>query len=238
MLDRTNAHFRALVKVSLNLGADMHPELLLYREAGHTRFGLNLTRPFGQAVIGYLEWAGGNAAGLEARALADGVKTHVLPASLGMAADRTKRFSNDLAVGVSYATAIGIDLNLEYDYHQAGFSDAEWRNWFDSGADPRLAAAMWFVRGFAGAQREPVAKSCVFVRADWRNAFVPNLALTAFVDADLRDGSGLAQVTADYDVSPRWTVGALADVYFGRPRSDFGSLPKSISVLVKVSRYF
>ena len=134
---------------------------------------------------------------------------------------------------------IGINLNLEYDYHGAGFSGADWRNWFDSGgADPSLRGVLWFIRGYAADEQEPMAQSSIFLRADWRNAFVHDLALSGFVETDTRDGSGLGQVAADYYVSPQWTIGALADVYYGRPRSDFGSLPKSVSVMVKVSRYF
>jgi hypothetical protein len=83
-----------------------------------------------------------------------------------------------------------------------------------------------------------MARNSIFLRADWQDAFVRDLALTGFVDTDLHDGSGLAQFTADYYLSPTWTVGGLADIYFGKPRTDFGSLPQNAKFLLKVSRYF
>jgi hypothetical protein len=238
-LDRTNARSRFLIKTSFNLFDDVSPELLAYDEAGHAHFGANITKGFGEATIVYLEWSGGHRASLAEDAFRDGLDNGLLPVS-PIPVSATRHFANDLAVGASYATPIGINLDLEYDYHQAGFSAADWRNWFDGGrsSDPALPGELWFIRGYAGDQQEPMARNGLFLRADWQNAFVRDLMLTGFVDTDLRDGSGLAQFTADYYLSPSWTVGGLVDVYYGRPRSDFGSLPGRASVLVKLSRYF
>jgi len=236
--DRTNARWRMLAKASVDLPGGLSPEFLLYRERGGTQFGLNLTEGIGQAVVAYVEWSGGRSQGLIARALEDGAETGILTSPPPFRVDTAKAFRNDLAAGFSYATDIGVDLEFEFDYHQAGFSGADWRDWFDAGSRPPWSGEMWFIRGYAADEQEPVARNSVFLRADWRNALVHDLSLTGFVDADLRDGSGLAQFAANYDLSPRWTVGALADAYCGRARSDFGSLPKSASVLAKVSRYF
>jgi len=240
MFDRTNARGRALVKMSVDLFDDVSPELLAYAEDGRIRFGLNLTKGFGQAVVAYLEWAGGTRPSLADDAFEDGVRAGVLPSVPPLPVGARRGFSHDLAVGASYATALGITFNLEYDYHQAGFSGTDWRNWFAGGSsgDPDLPGELWFLRGYAGDQQEPVARQSLFLRADWPHAVYTNLALTGFVDTDLRDGSGLAQVTADYYLSPQWTVGGLADIYYGGRRSDFGSLPQSVNVLAKVTRYF
>jgi hypothetical protein len=240
MFDRTNAHTRALIKASFHLFGDVSPEVLTYNEAGRTRFGLNVTKGFGQAVIGYVEWSGGRRSSLADDAFIDGVRNGVLSPAPPIPVSADRSFANDLAVGATYATRIGINLDLEYDYHQAGFSSANWRTWFDGehNSDPVLPGALWFIRGYANDQQEPMARSSLFIRADWQNAFVHDLALTAFVDTDLRDGSSLVQFTADYYLSPQWTVGALSDVYLGRARSDFGSLPQTGSVLIKISRYF
>jgi len=234
--DRTNARWRMLAKASLDLPAS--PEFLIYREQGNTQFGLNLSKGVGQSVVTYVEWSGGRSQPLVARAFKDGFETGVLPWPAPMPVDGRKAFRNDLAAGFSYATDIGFDLDFEYDYHRTGLSGTDWRNWFATGGDPRFAGEMWFIRGYAADVQEPVARSSIFLRADWRNAFVRDLSLSGFVDADTRDGSGLVQFAADYDLSSRWTAGALVDVYYGRVRSDFGSLPKSASVLVKLSRYF
>jgi hypothetical protein len=83
-----------------------------------------------------------------------------------------------------------------------------------------------------------MARSSLFMSADWRNAFVRNLNITTFVDADLRDGSSTGQLAADSFLSPVCTIGGLVDFDYGRARSNFGSLPRDVSVLLKLTRYF
>ena len=99
------------------------------------------------------------------------------------------------------------------------------------------SSEVWFTRGYAADQQEPVARSAVFARAAWQNAFTKHLNLSGFAAADLRDASGLAQFSADYNVSAQWTVGLLTDVYFGARRSDFGSLPQKVNALLWMTRY-
>ncbi len=241
MLDRTNAQTRVLVKASVTLFDDVSPEFLFYNAVGRRSFGLNLTRAFGQSVVGYAEWAGGDRASLVHDAFAFGRATGTLPpTSLSIIPQSAANpFQNDLSVGTSYATESEMTFSLEYHYHQAGFSDADWRNWFGAGeaGDASARGALWYIRAYAGDRQEPLARNSLFLRASWQDAFVHDLALSAFVDADTRDGSGIAQVTADYYLSRDWTVGALIDANFGARRSDFGSLPEATGVLVKVSRY-
>lgn len=244
MLDRTNAHTRILVKASLNLPYDLSPEFLAYREAGGTRFGFDLTRAIGRSVVAYAEWSGGRRASLIHRALRFGIDTGTLapPALSPIPQNGTRAFMNDMAIGASYSSKLGITFNLEYHYHQAGFSGADWRNWFAIGTanatDPAITGTLWFIRGYAADQEEPVNRNNLFLREDWRDAFVRDLHLTSFVLLDLHDGSGLGQMTADYDLSRDWTLGGLVDVNFGSRRSEFGSLPRETSILLKVSRYF
>lgn len=56
-LDATNSVHRILCALNLEV-ADLSPELLAYLEPGQARFGLSLTRPLGESVIAYGEWAG------------------------------------------------------------------------------------------------------------------------------------------------------------------------------------
>ncbi|MGN6149885.1 MAG: hypothetical protein ACTHPD_15205 [Rhizomicrobium sp.] len=237
MLDRTNAHTRFLFKSSFHFVADVSPELLAYSEAGRTQVGVNVTKGIGDAVVAYLEWSGGKQPSLAADAMRDGIENGAFTGA-PMPVDTAKHFTNDLAIGASYATKIGINIAIEYDHHHTGFSARDWRNWFGGGHDPALPGALWFIRGYASDQQEPIARDSLFLRADWQNAFVRDLTLTGFIDADLRDGSGLFQVTADYAITPSWTVGGLVDFYYGRARSDFGSLPSQTNFLLKLSRYF
>jgi hypothetical protein len=236
MFDRTNAHARVLVKASFQLFDDVSPEILAYSEAGRTKLGVNLTKGLGQATIVYLEWSGGRRASLAYDAYRDGVDNHVLPAIPAIPVSGAEDFANDVSVGVGYTTKIGIHVDLEFKYHQAGFSATDWRQWF--GGAKGANVALWFIRGYANDQQEPMARSSLFMSADWRNAFVRNLNITTFLDADLRDGSSTGQAAADYFLSPIWTIGGLVDFDRGQPRSNFGSLPQEVSVLLKLTRYF
>ena len=237
MFDRTNAHTRALLKVSFHLLDDVSPEVLAYAEDGQMRYGLNATKAVGHAVVAYLEWSGGDRASLVQDATVDGQETGVLPPFTPIPESAMRSFQNDLALGASYATQSEVTLNLEYEYHQAGFSGADWRNWFDAGGNLAIDSELWFIRGYAADQQEPVARASVFLRADWQDAFIHNMELAGFVDTDTQDGSGFLQFSGDYYLSRSWTVGALATTTFGGRHSDFGSLPTGSAVLFKVRRY-
>ncbi len=244
MLDRTNAEDRLLLKGSYDLAEDVSPELLYYREGSASRFGANLTRSIGQQTVAYVEWAGGRESSLIDRALAFGRATGTIP---GVAPspipDNTRAsFASTLAAGASYTTEQKITFNLEYHYSETAFSPQDWRNWFKTGAANTgrapVTAALWFIRSYALDQQEPISRHTAFLRADWSDAFVPHLELTGLVSTDLQDGSSLAQVSANYDLSSAWTVGALAAATLGTKRSDNGSLPQAASLLLKLVRYF
>ncbi|HEV2678700.1 MAG TPA: hypothetical protein VGV37_29500 [Aliidongia sp.] len=242
--DRTNAHARFMVKGSADLAEDFAPELLLYHEADRTSVGTNLTRSVSQDVVVYAEWAGGTRSSLVDEALRYGRQTGTLPmnASSAIPESSISGFQSELSVGGSYTTESKITFNLEYHFNQAGFSRRDWNNWFRAGSSPGARAAitreLWYLRSYAAEQQEPLSEHSVFLRADRVDAFVPNLEITGFINADLYDGSSLAQVTADYYLSNAWTVGGLVIADLGRAHSDFGSLPQTASVLFRLARYF
>jgi hypothetical protein len=67
---------------------------------------------------------------------------------------------------------------------------------------------------------------------------VPKLELAGFVLADARDGSALVQLEANCARTDLWSFGVLASGTTGGRRSNFGSLPRAASVLLKATRYF
>jgi hypothetical protein len=244
MLDRTNAADRFLVTASVKLADDFSPEVLAYSEDGRVRLGLNLTESLGSSTVLYGEWAGGREPDLISAALAYGRLTGTIPlaAPQVLSDDGGDRFRSDLSLGVSYTTASKIVFNLEYHLHEAGFSPDDWRRWFATGeagrANPGVAAQLWYIRSYAADQQEPLSRQTAFLRVDRQDALVRNLELSGFVSADLQDGSGAAQVEADYFLSDHVTVGGLFFATFGARRSDFGSTPAATSALVKLARYF
>ena len=243
MLDRTNAQDRLLVKGSVTLAAGISPELLVYQAGNRTKFGADLTVGIGQQTVGYVEWAGGMDTDLIDNALSYGRQTGTLPrgAPAVLPDDTAVVFQNDAVVGISYTTEAKITFNFEYHYYQPGFSERDWRRWFAVGQRlgkvPGVASTLWYIRGYAGDQQVPVSRHSAFVRADWVDAFVPDLELTVFANVSLLDGSAFVQANADYHLSDRWSVGALGSFTFGGRRSEYGSLPEVGAVLVRLVRY-
>jgi hypothetical protein len=244
MFDRTNAQHRFLLKTNLDLVDDLSPEVLLYREANRTSLGANLTHAIGGSIVAYAEWAGGNRPSLIEDAVRYGQATGTLPAAAPrvLPGDRRAGFQQDLAIGASYTTETKVTFNLEYHFHEAGFSRRDWRNWFAIGRANAnflpVAGQLWFTRSYALGQQEPLSRHSMFLRVNWTDALVRDLELTGIIDANLYDGSSLVQLTANYYWSNRWTFGAIGLVNVGRDRSERGSLPQDGSVVLKAVRYF
>lgn len=243
MLDRTNAEFRYFIKGSFSLADDFAPEVLLYHAGNLTKVGTNLTMSMGRHVVGYLEWAGGVDTSLIDSALRYGRQTGTLPANAPspIPVDTSGQFQNDLAIGASYASESNITVNLEYHFYQPGFSHQDWRNWFAAGAGKSgasgVASTLWYIRSYAIDQQVPTSRHSVFLRANWVDAFVPYLNLTAIANVSLIDGSGFVQGNADYYLSQHWTIGGLGSFTFGTRRSEFGSLPQVGTILLRIVRY-
>jgi hypothetical protein len=241
--DATNAENRVLAKLGFNV-LDLNPQILAYYVPDRPKLGLNLSRPIGDAVVAYAEWAGGPEKNLTSRAVSFGQATGalpptgpVLPSSRGGTV-----FSNDVAAGFSWTVANALTINAEYLFHQSGFSAADWASWFAAGtapgASPTLANELWYVRAYASDQQEPTSKHQTFLRVDWPRAFVTDLELGAFALVDLTDGSLLTQFSASYYLSNAWTLAGFVSAEIGAARSDWGSFPQRESVTLQVTRYF
>ena len=180
----------------------MAPELLAYHEDGRNRLGANVSRTIGQSIVAYAEWAGGREA-VTSRAISFGQETGALPSQV-VDPDPGQHFTNDAALGASWTSGIDkLTLNLEYHYHQAGFSGSDWRHWFaeTKSGIPNINGVLWYVRGYAQDQMEPMTQQEVFLRADWTDAFVDDLELSAIAFVDAYDGSTMTQVSATYYLS-------------------------------------
>ena len=244
VLDRTNGQDRFLAKASFNISDAFNPELLLTHAGTRSQIGANLTAPAGHDTILYLEWAGGVRSDLIADAFHYGQTTGSLPSSVTalLPNNPDARFMNDLSVGASYATDTRMTFNLEYHFHQAGFSADDWNAWFAAATRrhgiPGANGALWYIRSYAQDQQEPIARHSAFLRWDWQDAFIKDLEVTALASIDLHDGSAFAQATVTYTLSRNWTISALASGAFGGPRSDFGSVPVAETMLLRAARYF
>jgi hypothetical protein len=240
--DATNAANRLLCTLGFDV-ADLSPQILAYFEDHRTKIGLNVTRPIGDAVVAYAEWAGGPEATLAARAVDYGRSTGTLPAAAPVLppADGGSAFRSDAAAGASWTIAARVTLNAEYHFHQSGFTSRDWRNWFDIGGAPGAPSAvtgeLWLVRAYASDQQEPATAHQIFLRADWPRALMNELELSGFAFVNLLDGSVLGQLALDYYLSDAWTLAAYASVSAGAARSERGSLPQLATGILQVVRY-
>lgn len=237
---RTNGENRMLLSGSYDVGAGLNPEVLVYHADSGTKFGANVSRVVGQSIVAYAEWAGGNEASLTSRAIEFGKLTGSLPAQV-TDSDPSAHFQNDAAIGASWTSAADkLTLNLEYHYHEAGFSGSDWHHWFAESTSriPNINGVLWYIRGYAADQQEPMTRQQIFLRADWTDAFVDKLELSAIAFVNVYDGSVLTQAAASYYLSDAWTLGALIGGSVGGAHTERGSLPEQASVIGQVTRYF
>ena len=237
---RTNSADRFLLSSSVAVADGISPEMLVYHEPDATRLGASLSRTVGQSVVAYGEWSGGNQASLASRAIAFGKMTGTLPSRV-TDPDPGKHFANDAALGASWTSgAAELTLNAEYHYHQTGFGRPDWRNWFalSKSGIPNIDGVLWYERAFAADQEEPMSRQEIFLRADWSDAFVQHLEISAFAFVSVYDGSTMTQLSASYDISDTWTVGALVGASLGASHSEYGSLPEEANAILRVVRYF
>lgn len=238
-LDATNAAHRGLAKVAWNF-SDTSAQALLYLESRRSKLGFDLTRPLGQSVIAYAEWAGGYDEDLIARAIDYGRETGTLPrnAPSPIPTQTARSFHNDLALGGSWTVATAVTINLEYHLHQGALSRTDWQRWFDAGrATPALANELWYIRGYASDQLEPATMHQLFLRAAVPKAFFDRLEVDGFAFVSLVDGSTLSQITASYYLSDAWTAAFSLSANLGSARSERGSFPQTISGIVQLVRY-
>jgi hypothetical protein len=239
--DRTNAANRLQLLVSQEVG-DFSPQASLYHEDNRTCWGLNLSHPLGQSIIIYGEWAGGRQEGMMAEAIAFGKKTGTIPAMAATPgfANASATFRNDAAIGFSWTSSEKVTINLEYLEHQAGLSRRDWNAWFASGStgNPATRGLLWYLRSYAADQQTLLSRRQIFLRADWTDAFVSNLELTAFAFVNPDDGSLLSQISANYDLSEHWSFGAFLSTRQGSTRTEQGSLPEENTITLQAVRYF
>jgi len=132
-----------------------------------------------------------------------------------------------------------VTLNVEFHYHQSGFRRRDFDRWIALDRSNRLLAdELWFVRGYASDQAEPLMRQQIFVRLDWQNALLKYLDLGVVSFIDPLDRSALAQLSVQYAVSKHWTLGVHAPGVFGASNREKGSLPWAENTVLQIIRYF
>lgn len=235
-LGTMNGAWRAEAVLGLEV-ADLSPQLLGYLEEGRSKIGLDVSRPIGGAVVAYAEWAGGPEKSLGARAADFGKQTGTLPQNAPIVPpdNGVTSFRNDVAAGFSWTIAATLTLNAEYHFHQSGFTRADWSYWF---SHPAEANQLWYVRGYANDQQEPVSQHQLFARLAWPRFLSPDFEVDGVAFVGLIDGSVLSQLSFSDYLSKDWTLAAFISVNFGAPRSERGSFPQAATLTLQITRYF
>jgi hypothetical protein len=237
---QTNSDARVLASFNYDIGG-LSPQVLIFHDNIGTHFGASLSHVIGKSVVTYAEWAGVNSGSLSRRAVNFGQETGTLPAGAptGPQLSTTRSFQNDAAIGASWTSSYRMTVNLEYHYHQSGFTHGDFDQWIALGRSSRLLAdELWFIRSYAMDQQEPLMRQQLFLRVDWQDAFVQYLDLGVVSFVNPFDRSALAQLSAQYAVSKRWTLGIFASETFGGAHTEKGSIPWSRSAVLQMVRYF
>ena len=153
-----------------------------------------------------------------------------------VAAERS--FKSDISAGAYWNGEDKETISVEYNFHQAGLSKDDWRNWFAFGADPANASLMWYIRGYAGDRQDPISRHQAFLRTDWIEPFhILHADLNGYVMTDLSDGSCTGQVGASYDFSDYWSFAAYLSGTSGGRKTEWGSVSGASSVIFQIVRY-
>ena len=213
----TNPRDRWLLSLSHKLSDRLSPQWLAYGGAGQSaQLGLNLSGLLDDATVANAEWSGGRAPTLLSQSLARSDDT---------------LFRSRLAAGLTHTTSNKLSLTLEYEYNGAGLDQTGWNALRRGSA---LAYARY--RAFAANLQDLPTRQNLFLYANWQDALVTHLDLTAMIRRDIVDQSRLLWLEARYhwsriDLALQWQLN------IGDPGSNFGALPERRMVQALV-RFF
>jgi len=238
---RTNHEDRVVGTLGFDIGDLTLQGSAMWRASG-SRFGFNASRDLSDSVVGYVEWSGGWGRNVIDAGEDWGRKVGLIPAVAPDVLDpgSKRRFLNDLALGFSWSSESKVTINAEYHFHQAGMGGSQWKRWFDraENADASTLGALWSLRSVAEFEQEPATRHRGFIRVSWNDAFVPKLELSGFTSFSLTDGSGTAQIEANYPITDAWSLIGTVSTTYGGPRTEFGNLSGAAGGILRIVRYF
>ncbi len=214
----TNDRNRMLLALSQKLAGTLAPQFLVYREASRpAQFGLNLTGLVNDATVAHVEWSGGRG-----------------PSQLSQALQQadSEAWRNRLAGGLTHTTADKLSLTAEVHYDGAGLARDAWRA---LRAGPPALYGLY--RSRVQAAQELPTRRALFFRANWQDAVLQRLDISAMLNHDLVDSSRRVWLEARYradraDYALQWQRSS------GGRLSNYGALPESARWQAAVRLYF
>ncbi len=214
----TNNQNRWLLSVSQRLTDKITPQWLLYGEERQpVQLGMNLTTLAGDATVLFAEWSGGQS------------RSQLSQAGLVLEDDR---FHQRAAAGVTYTASNKLSVTLEYAYNDAALDGDQW-----DALQRGSPLAYGRYRLWTQAAQELPTRDMLGLYANWQDAIVPHLDLSAMVRANRADNSRTHWLEARYhwshtDLALQWQVNS------GGPLSDFGAVPQQRIWQVLLRQYF
>nr|WP_199068492.1 hypothetical protein [Chromobacterium sp. ASV5] len=197
----SNPRERALIAFSYRFSETLNPQWLLFQEQGQSpQLGFNLSRLLGDATVAYLEWAGGR-------------QSPDWQAWLGQA---QHGWRNRLALGATWTGGNKLSLTLEGE-HDGGAPDAAgWQALRQSACCGAYRAAQG-----VGVTRL-VTRQAALLRANWQDALLDGLDLTAMRNVSLVDHSAMDWAEARYHWS-RVDLALQWQRFAGAPSTQYGA---------------
>jgi hypothetical protein len=205
---RTNGANRGLLVVSQRVSATVQPQMLLYgEEKQDPQIGFNVSVVPASSVVAYAEWAGGRRASLIGRATGqDG-----------------KAFRASSAVGASWTTPFDLTFIAEAQTNGAGSTPDQWRSLQAN----NMAGWGTAVQASVSAQELPTRYGAFFM-ANWRNAGMRRLDMSAFVQVDQGGGRQIwGELRRHFD---RFDVALQVQKQSGPSWDRYGAMRESRSV--------
>lgn len=189
-LGATNSEQRYLFTLSQKISAGFSPQWLIYgQEHASPQLGLNLSVLPSDAIVAYLEYAGGRSHS----------QAHAILHNKDDSAWR-----NRLSTGLTYTSGFKLNLTLEYEYNGRAPDRAEWT--IVKQASPLNYGSY---RIWQQAAQELATKEELFLYAGWQDAGLLHLDLAAMQKINLADRSRLTWLEARYhldqiDLALQW----------------------------------
>lgn len=189
-LGATNSEHRYLFTLSQKISEGISPQWLIYgQERASPQLGLNLSVLPGDAVVAYLEYAGGRGR----------TQLNVL-----MRGKDDSAWRNRLSTGLSYTSSFKLNLTVEYEYNGRALDRADWSTLRQGSAQSYGSYRIW-----QQAAQELATKEELFLYASWQDAGLLHLDLAAMQKINLADHSRLTWLEARYhldqiDLALQW----------------------------------
>lgn len=200
-LGATNQEQRYLFTLSHKINEGISPQWLIFgQEHASPHIGLNLSILPSDAIVAYLEYAGGRGQSQLAAFIHN---------------DEAHTWHNRLSTGMTYTSSFKLNLTVEYEYNGRALDRGDW-NALRQGSP--LSYGNY--RLWQQAAQELATKEELFLYASWQVAGLAHLDLAAMQKINLADHSRLTWLEARYhldqiDLALQWqkNSGERSSVY-------------------------